>query len=147
MSYPDVDDLIPHSGPMLLVRRVLEHSEERTVCEVDPADSGLFAAEDGAVPAWVALEYMAQCAAVHGGLSARKSGAPPRAGMLLGTRRLRLAVDSFRSGQTLHVSVACVHAGSQMLSFAGVVRAVGGAVLAEARFNVYMAETPGEASR
>ncbi len=138
MNYPSVGDLVPHSGAMLLVRSVVEHTATRTVCEVDPADSGLFADERGDVPAWLGLEYMAQCAAVHGGMLARASGEPPRAGMLLGTRRLRLAVDHFRSGQRLLVSVACVHAGSQMLSFAGEVRDSEGQVLAEARLNVYI---------
>lgn len=145
MSFPEVAELIPHSGPMLLVRRVLEHSQERTVCEVDPADSSLFVMEGGGIPAWLALEYMAQCAAVHGGLLAKESGAPPRAGMLLGTRRLRLAVETLQPGQSLRVSVACVHAGSQLLSFEGEVRAAEGEVLAAARFNVYMADNPGEA--
>ena len=60
-------------------------------------------------------------------------------------RRLRLAVDTLQAGQSLRVSVACVHAGSQLLSFEGEVRAAEGEVLAEARFNVYMADNPGEA--
>ncbi len=142
MTFPDVRELVPHSGSMLLIRRVLEHSEERTVCEIDPADSRLFFDAEGRVPAWVALEWMAQCAAARGGLYARASGEPPRAGMLLGTRRLELAVASFAAGDIVAVSVARVHAGAQMLSFAGEVRGAVGEVLAAARFNVYMIDNP-----
>ena len=142
--FPDVAELVPHSGSMLLVGRVVEHSDERTVCEIDPARSGPFVDAEGRVPAWVALEYMAQCAAVHGGLSSRERGTPPRPGMLLGTRRLRLEADHFRTGQNLLASVVCVHFGAQMLSFDGEVREAEGRVLAQARFNVYMADIPDE---
>lgn len=142
MSFPEIRELVPHSGSMLLVRRVVEHSEERTVCEVDPADSRLFFDAEARVPAWVALEWMAQCAAARGGLYARAKGEAPRGGMLLGTRRLELAVASFAPGETVRVSVARVHAGAQMLSFAGEVRAAAGEVVAAARFNVYMIDHP-----
>jgi predicted hotdog family 3-hydroxylacyl-ACP dehydratase len=143
MEFPEIGDLMPHSGPMLLLRRVVEHDEDRTVCELDPADSGLFLSTGGEVPAWVALEYMAQCAAAHAGLLARAAGGKPATGMLLGTRHLHLAVESFSAGETLRVAVACVHARSQMVSFAGEVLGSGGEVLAEARFNVYTGELPG----
>lgn len=143
-DFPSVAELVPHSGPMLLVKRVLEHSADRTVCEVDPAESGPFLDEGIGVPTWVGLEYMAQCAAVHGGLLARRNGEPPRAGLLLGTRRLKLATDRFRPGELLRVSVSCVHPGAQMLSFAGEVRGAAGNLLAEARFNVYMLENSGQ---
>lgn len=142
MEFPEIGELVPHSGPMLLLRRVVEHAEDRTVCELDPADSGPFLSPDGKVPAWVALEYMAQCAAAHAGLLARAAGGVPGTGMLLGTRHLRLAVESFLTGETLRVGVACVHAGSQMVSFVGEVVGSDGDVLAEARFNVYTGEIP-----
>lgn len=145
MEYPEIDTLMPHAAPMLLVRRVLEHSPDETVCEVDTADSGLFRARDGRVPGWVGLEYMAQCAAAHGGLVARAAGIAPPAGMLLGTRRLILAIDSFEPGQILRVATRRVHAGAQMLSFAATIHDDGGEkLLAEARINIHLAEFPGD---
>jgi predicted hotdog family 3-hydroxylacyl-ACP dehydratase len=147
MEFPEIGELVPHSGAMLLLRRVVEHDEDRTVCELDPADSGPFLSPEGEVPAWVALEYMAQCAAAHAGLLARAAGGVAGTGMLLGTRRLRLAVDGFPAGETLRVTVTCAHAGSQMVSFAGKVLGSGGDVLAEARFNVYTGKIPGREIR
>ena len=47
---------------------------------VDPADSVLLADADGGVPAWVGIEYMAQCIAVHSGLLSRAAGEPRRPG-------------------------------------------------------------------
>lgn len=147
MEYPEVADLVPHAGSMLLVRRVLAHSGERTVCEVDASDSELFAAADGRVPAWVGLEYMAQCVAVHGGLRAREAGEGPRVGMLLGTRRLRLHVDFFVPGEVVRVSATRVHASAQMLSFACEIHdGDGDRLLAAARLNVFVSERIGEAN-
>jgi len=145
MEYPEIDTLVPHAAPMLLVRRVLEHSPRETVCEVYTADSVLFADRDGRVPAWVGLEYMAQCAAVHGGLAAHVAGIVPPVGMLLGTRRLELAVGWFETGQILRVAARRVHAGTQMLSFAAAIHdGRGGRVLAEARINIYLAGQQGD---
>lgn len=143
MSHPDIRDLVPHSGPMLLVRRIVEHLEATTICEVDTADSHLFADGDGRLPAWLALEYMAQCAAAHGGLLARAAGRPPRAGMLIGTRRLSLHTDGFTADQLLLVSANCVHTSMQMLSFAAEVRDREGVkVLAAARINIHLFDPP-----
>lgn len=145
MEYPEIDTLVPHAAPMLLLRRVLEHSPEETVCEVDTADSTLFVDGLGRVPAWVGLEYMAQCAAVHGGLAAHMAGTLPPMGMLLGTRRLELVVGSFEIGQILRVAARRVHAGTQMLSFAAAIHdGCGGRVLAEARINIYLVGQQGD---
>lgn len=103
-AFPPIASLVPHSGPMCLLDAVLEHSRERTLCSVDPARSGVFAADDGRVPAWLGLEYMAQCIAAHGGLAARASGEPPGPGLMLGSRRLAFAVDWFAPGEPLLVS-------------------------------------------
>ena len=117
-DYPPIADLVPHSGAMSLLRRVLRHDAESTVCEVHVADSHLFCDESGTVPAWIGLEYMAQCVAVHGGLLARARGEAPRLGMLLGTRRLPLEVGHLEPDQVLHVAARCVHVGAEMVSFA-----------------------------
>lgn len=94
MSAPDlppVDALLPQSGPMRLLARVLAHDATETRCEVDASRAALFRDEEGLVPPWVALEWLAQCVAAHAGLVARARGERPRPGLLLGTRRLRLA--------------------------------------------------------
>ena len=103
-AFPDIATLVPHSGPMCLLARVLEHTHDRTLCEVDPADSRLLANPDGSVPVWVALEYMAQCIAVHGGLAALARGEAPRPGLLLGSRRIHFAARELAPGEKLRVT-------------------------------------------
>jgi len=139
--FPTVAELIPHSGPMCLLDRVLEHSPESTVCRVDPSGSLVLARPDGSVPAWVALEYMAQCVAVHGGLLARSSGGKSRPGLLLGSRRVRLDARDLAPGEILRVS-AHHHAGESALVVfeCKVAREGGEDPLVQARLNVYIAE-------
>ena len=101
--FPPVADVLPHRGPMVLLSRILEHSEQHTVCAVDIRADALFVEPAGTVPAWIGLEYMAQCVAAHAGLRARARGEPVRTGFLIGSRRIDVRTSSFRVGQTLTV--------------------------------------------
>ena len=138
-GFPAIAALIPQAGPMRLLDRVLEHGPGHTVCAVDPGRSHLLAAPDGSVPAWVGLEYMAQCIAVHGGLQALAQGEPLRPGVLLGSRRLRFGVQRFARGRELRVS-ARRHGGERgLVAFdCEVWDASGGPPLVEGRLNVYI---------
>ncbi len=140
-SYPRPIELVPHSGPMCLLSRVLEHEASRTTCEARVDASGCFCSADGSVPAWLALEYMAQCAAVHGGLRARRAGAPPRPGLFLGSRRAALHVDEFPAGARLWVTARHHRGETGLVAFdCEVVPAGGGAPLAEGRLSVLVFE-------
>jgi len=140
-DFPPISTLVPHSGPMSLLDAVLEHDRERTVCSVDPERSGLFAEADGRVPAWVGIEYMAQCIAAHGGLAARAQGAPPRPGLFLGTRRVEFGRSHFHPGETLLVTATHHHGESGLVAFDCEVRATtGGEPLVNGRMNVYIVE-------
>ena len=88
-SFPDLAELIPHAEPMRLLSRVLAHDDRSTTCLVEPNDHVLFQDADGRVPAWVGIEYMAQCIAAHAGMLGSAHGEMPRIGYLLGSRRVR----------------------------------------------------------
>jgi predicted hotdog family 3-hydroxylacyl-ACP dehydratase len=88
-TFPPVEDLVPHARPMRLLARVLQHDASSTTCEVELGHQSLFRGEDGRIPCWVGLEYMAQCVAAHAGLEARSQGVAPRVGFVMGSRRLR----------------------------------------------------------
>ena len=138
---PEVAGLLPHSGPMLLLDRVLEHSPQGTVCSVAVEASELFRETDGSVPTWVGLEYMAQCAAAHGALAARARGEALRPGLFLGSRRVRLRADAFGPHQVLRVSAHHHRGEAGLVAFDCEIRdAAGGELLADARVNVYTVE-------
>ena len=136
--FPEIEALVPQAGPMCLLDRVVEHGSGHTVCAVDPGRSRLLAAPDGSLPAWLGLEYMAQCIAAHGGLVARACGEPPRPGVLLGARRVSFAVQSFEAGRELRVAARHHRGVRGLLVFDCEIRdARGGAPLVYGRLNVY----------
>jgi predicted hotdog family 3-hydroxylacyl-ACP dehydratase len=73
---------------------------------VDVPFDGLFV-RDGAVPAWVGIEYMAQTVSAWAGARARGQGGAPRAGLLLGSRRYEARRNAFPSGARLRVEARC----------------------------------------
>jgi len=103
-TLPPILDLVPHSGPMSLLDRVIAVEGERLSAEVVVPADGLFS-HDGGVGAWVGIEYMAQAIAAWAGWQARQLGEPPRIGLLLGTRRYRCGVARFAARQRLQVDI------------------------------------------
>ena len=131
-SYPPVADVLPQAGRMVLLTGIVDHTDRRTTCIVEISPASTFAEADGGVPAWVALEYMAQCIAAHGGLRARAAGDPVTPGFLLGSRSIVLHTARFRAGQRLEVEAAHVWGEHDFFSFACAVRdAATGATLVE----------------
>ena len=136
--FPEISELVPHAQPMLLLERVLEHAGASTVCSALTSASRLFAEADGSVPSWVGLEYMAQCAAVHGGLASRARGETPRPGLLLGSRRLQLHTPAFEAGARLRVEARHHRGELGLVSFDCSIHSAGDERLAEGRINLYI---------
>ena len=145
IAWPPVSELLPHSGPMRLLERVEAHDGECTVCLALPEASTLFQDAAGLVPSWVAIEYMAQCAAVHGGLLARARGEGSRPGLFVGSRRLAFRCAHFAPGTALRVSARFAAGRGDTLAFdCAVEDPAGGPPLAEGRLNVrLLRELPG----
>jgi predicted hotdog family 3-hydroxylacyl-ACP dehydratase len=140
-SFPAVGELIPHARGMLLLGSVLEHSSEHAVCSAVPAASRLFQDAALRVPAWLGLEYLAQCMAVYEALEARAAGRPPRIGPFIGGRRLRLRADHFEPEQVLRVTVRHLRGERGLVAFEGSIQdGEHGEPLVEGRLHVYSSE-------
>lgn len=104
MIFPALATLVPHSGPMLLLDRVVAADAEMLCAEVTIRADSQFC--DGReVGAWVGIEYMAQAIAAHAGYSAQLRGEPVKPGFLLGSRRYHSDVPGFAVGAVLTVRV------------------------------------------
>ena len=137
--FPPIDELLPHTGPMRLLKAVIAHDPKCTRCLVEPSRSELFRDATGRIPTWVGIEYMAQCIAAHGGLLARARGDAPRPGLFLGSRRLVFRHDAFEPGRTLEVSARHVAGHSEILAFeCAVLLPDEEAPLVEGRLNVLL---------
>jgi predicted hotdog family 3-hydroxylacyl-ACP dehydratase len=137
-----IAELMPHDGPMRLLDRVLSHDAGHTACAVRPAASALFAGPDGRLPSWLAIEWIAQCAAAHGGLVGRAHGEPPRTGFLVGARKVVLHVPSFDGDEELVVRVERGRDASGLFDFAGRVTRLGDETpLVEGRVQCFVQES------
>lgn len=101
-----IEEVVPHRQDMCLLDRILRWDQDSIEAELVVPEAGLFI-EDGAVPAWVGIEYMAQAIAAWAGCRARTAGNPPQLGFLLGSRRYTSTRSSFPSGTCLQVQARC----------------------------------------
>lgn len=134
-----IEHYVPHRGAMLLIDRLLEASAEHAIAEVCVPHDGLFV-EDGGMPAWVGIEYMAQTVAAWAGWQAVQKNAPVRIGFLLGTRKFETFIPSFAVGTVLRVTVRCELIGSNGLGMFDCQIEDGTTIVARARISVFEPE-------
>lgn len=105
-----LSQVLPHAGAMCLLDTILDYDPEGTmVCGVKVGSWSLFHDEQGALPAFVGLEFMAQTVSAYFGMGRRLAGEPLEVGFLLGTRRMAMAVDAFSPGQELTIEARKVY--------------------------------------
>ena len=86
-----VEELIPHSPPMVLLDRILHYDSMNLIAEITiKTDCKFYDAAVKGVPSWVGIEYMAQAISALAGLRAKEKNEGIRIGFLLGTRKLLL---------------------------------------------------------
>lgn len=142
MSLPDIRELVPHSGRMMLLERLLAVEPDGLTAEVVIRDDSMFVSATG-VGAWVGIEYMAQAVAALAGFEARQRGEPVKLGFLLGTRRYTCNQPEFALGSSLRVKVKRELQGENGLaSFA--CRIDGEGVEAEATLTVFQPDNAEE---
>lgn len=135
-SFADARQFLPHSGHMALLDRIADYGEDWLIAEADLRADCIFAAE-GKLPAWAAVEVMAQGIAALGGLRCYLRGVEPPVGFLLGTRKFTACAEALPL--PCH---AVITARESMLDSNGfgvyaVDMQVGGEVWAQANINVF----------
>lgn len=142
MTYPPLEDILPHAAPMILLDCVEEDAEAGITCMVKLKDRSPFAM-NGTVPAIIATEYMAQSIAAYVGLKAHGQGTPIRVGYVIGAQIIRFSVDEFHVGDELHVKVQRVWGDDTLGKFECNVRS-GGQVVASAALTVFQGDINAE---
>jgi len=105
IDFSDAASLLPHSGAMVLLDKVIDYDGESLAAELTVRNDGLFS-NDANIPAWAGIEYMAQAIGAYAGIKAILAGEPIRLGYLLGTRRYNSNVSSFAAGTALTVRIS-----------------------------------------
>nr|WP_315217812.1 3-hydroxylacyl-ACP dehydratase [uncultured Duganella sp.] len=103
-AMPDVSLLVPHSGQMVLLERVLSADKDELCAEVRIRADSVLAGERG-VGSWVGIEYMAQAISAHAGWLSHLRGGGVKVGFLLGSRKYDTSVPYFVPGSVLRVHV------------------------------------------
>lgn len=97
-------DFLMHRDSMLLLDTLVDSGGDTTVCEWCVGKDHAFIDGERGVPAYVGVEFMAQCVAVHAGARARVDGKGPPLGYLLGTRHFKATICHFEIGETYRAS-------------------------------------------
>lgn len=100
-----IEAIIPHRGTMLLIDGIDTFSEEALSARATVHADAWYATADGAMPAWIGIELMAQTIAAHVALLAMRGGGRARPGVLLGSRSYRALQASFAGGAQLLIHV------------------------------------------
>ena len=140
MTFPPLDQLLPHRQPMILLNRMVAADATTGVCEVDIGPDTMFGDHEG-VPAYVGLEYMAQVVAAYSGYQLHCQSLPIVVGFLLGAPKFTSHCRFFLPGQTLRVEAAHVWGESQLARFeCAITDAQTGALLQQAELSVFKPE-------
>ncbi len=134
----DIEALIPHAAPMILIDSVAAQGPSLTRSVVRIAEDSMFYEAPHGVPAYLGIEYIAQTVAAHAGLHARRQGEPVRVGFLLGTREYKCAVTWFRLGSRLTIDVTPVLEMTDISKFQGVIEDQLRGKLADCAVTVYL---------
>lgn len=137
-TLPPIAELLPHAGPMRLLERVVEHTDERTICEARASHADAFRGADGRIPAWVAIEWMAQCAGAHGTLVLRGRGEAVGAGFLTGGREITLLVSHVERDERVLVEARPLGRSGGLHAFACRATTADGRPLAEGRLGIFV---------
>ncbi|OZI35780.1 3-hydroxylacyl-ACP dehydratase [Bordetella genomosp. 1] len=105
MTHWPIADLVPHAGDVILLDEVLGFDAESLRARAVVRASGPFHLEDGTLPNWLGLEFMAQAVAAWAGCQARAANQPVELGFLLGTRRYECTLAAFTAGMVLDIEV------------------------------------------
>lgn len=137
MTHWPIAELVPHAGDVILLDEVLRFDTESLQARATVPAHSPFHTDDGTLPNWVGLEFMAQAVAAWAGCQARTAGQAVALGFLLGTRRYECSIPHFPAGMTLIVAVT---SSLQDASGMGVFEcrlSSANTELASARLNVY----------
>ena len=142
VSDRSLDELLPHTGPMVLLDEVLAIGDETVSAMATVRRDGLFAGpHEAGVPAWVGMEYLAQAIAAWSGFHRRAQGRCVHPGFLVGARSFHSSVGAIPYGVVLTLEAErLMEDGDGISVFDGRVTGVG--VGQTVRLKVYLPVDP-----
>lgn len=141
-AFPHLDELIPQSGPMRLVDRIVSEGADTVCVAADIRATNIFFEPNRGVPAYIGLEFMAQAISAYDGLERWRNGLPPAIGFLIGCRRYGATREYFYEGETLLIEVMSLLGEGALASFDCHIQDANGRVVSNGVINVYRPSDP-----
>lgn len=120
VPFGPVADYLPHRPPMLLIDDIVDVTGDRIVCRTTIHPDCVFAIA-GRVHASAMIEFVAQVCAIFVGVRNARDGDPPQLGLIMGSREISFAVDSFAVGDELTIVATKVFGEDRLAAFTGTV--------------------------
>ena len=103
-----VENLLPHSGDMVFLDKILACDNDSLSAQVIVAETcPLFNSDKSHMPAWVGIEWMAQAVSAMAGVHRLAAGKDVLLGFLLGARSYQSYCQHFALADELVVTVKC----------------------------------------
>ena len=118
MELLDLEKILPHKKPMILIDKVIDYSMEEhwLKSEVTIRENSLFYDKEiKGISSLVGIEYMAQTIGCYAYI--RRNLEKPEIGFLLGTRLYNNLLDKFTLGEKYEILVKEIYGGNDIISF------------------------------
>ncbi|NMR25647.1 hotdog family protein [Pseudoalteromonas sp. NEC-BIFX-2020_015] len=143
MTVHQIEDVLPHTAPMILIDSLDSYDEESGRCSVTiTPDSNFYNPQSQTVPSHVGIEYMAQSIAAYANANQIDSGAIVAIGFLVSSRKYKIHCNGFKLGSKLTIDVTKLYSEPNGLSAFECVIREGNSILVDAKINVFQPENP-----
>ncbi len=134
----DVENLLPHSGDMVLIDKMLEYGDDYGVSGVKVrTDSKFYDQDINGIHSEIGLEWMAQTIAAIAGITALQNNKPVQVGFLLGSRKYEPTTSVFKLDEEFVIQVQQLYREENGLGAFDCSIRQGNKLIAESKLNVY----------
>lgn len=111
MTNYSIDEVLPHSAPMILIDSIDEYSELECTCSLTIKTTSMFySAHDLGIPSYIGAEYMAQAIAAFAGANALDKNSTVNIGFLLGSRKYETTQSHFKLHDRIKIKIEQIFA-------------------------------------
>lgn len=144
MNKYDINQVLPHQSPMILIDSLENYDVDSCRCAVVISQhSPFYNTGKNGVPSYIGSEYMAQAIAAFAGAHALDENENVQIGFLLGSRKYKTMCSYFTLGATLTITIKELYReDSGLRVFECEILSAEKSVLAQANINVFQPKDP-----
>ena len=145
MGKYDLEEILPHKKPMVLIDDVVDYNLEekwvKTLVKITPGNL-LFDNEINGISPVTGIEFMAQTIGAYAYFENGQK--PPKIGFLLGTREYNINIPKFENEKIYYITAKEVYTDNSIVSFECIIYNERNEICANVNINVYVPKTEEE---